>query len=206
MTAKPSPGTLSILFIGLFIGSWIVLEYLLVGPLAVALVPLFVGGFALWWMTTRKIRIDPQRVVIPYLFTVIAFIAHVAEEYLAYLRGYHHILEGSPFTLTLEMLLLFAATLAPILWLTSAIMFLKRWPAGYFAVSVFLFGMMFIEPTHYIAPFIQAGGPHYVGGMWTAFAPIAMGWYTFLRLRREMVRARQASMPASDAHPAAVRT
>jgi hypothetical protein len=182
----------SILFIALFVGAWICLEFLLVGVLAVALVPLFIGGFFLWWFTTRRTPIDPHRVIVPYLFTVIAFIAHVAEEYVAFIRGYHHILEGSPFTLTLELLLLFAATMAPILWLFSAIMFLKRWPVGYYAVSVFLFGMMFIEPTHYVAPFIQGGAPHYVGGLWTAFAPTIMGWYTFLRIWREVRLSRAA--------------
>jgi hypothetical protein len=183
----------SIIFIALFVSSWIFLEFLLVGVLAVALVPLFVGGSVLWWFTTRLTPIDPHRVIIPYLCTVIAFIAHVAEEYVAYIQGHHHILEGSPFTLTLELLLLFAATMAPILWLTSAIMFLKRWPVGYFSVSVFLFGMMFIEPTHYLAPFMQGGPPHYVGGLWTAFAPIGLGWYTFLRIRREIRETRAMS-------------
>jgi hypothetical protein len=192
-----APRSTSVLFIALFIGCWVVLEFLLVGPVAVALVPLFVGGFFVWWFTTRRTPIDPHRVIVPYLFTVIAFIAHVAEEYVAYIRGYHHILEGSPFTLTLEVLLLFAASLAPILWLLSGIMFLKRWPAGYFAVSAFLFGMMFIEPTHYVAPFIQGGPPHYVGGVWTAFAPIGMGWYTFLRIRREIRQSRASSASGS---------
>lgn len=186
----------SILFIALFVGSWIVLEYLLVGVLAIALLPLFVGGFVLWWITTRRTPIDPLTVIIPYLLTVVAFIAHVAEEYLAYIRGYHHIMEGTPLKVTLELVLLFAATLAPMLWLVSGIMFLKKWPAGYFAVSAFLFGMMFIEPTHFIAPFTQGGGPHYVGGVWTAIAPSGMGWYTFLRIRREVRRARAAQASA----------
>jgi hypothetical protein len=187
------PRKTSILFIALFVSSWVFLEYLLVGVLAAALLPLFVGGFLLWWYTTRLTPIDPHRVIVPYLCTVIAFIAHVAEEYVAYIRGYHHILEGSPFTLTLELLLLFAASMAPILWLTSAIMFLKRWPAGYFGVSSFLFGMMFIEPSHFLAPFIQGGSPHYVGGLWTAFAPTILGWYTFLRIRREIRECRAKS-------------
>jgi hypothetical protein len=188
--AALSPRNTAVLFIALFASSWIFFEYLLVGVLAVALVPLFVGGFFLWWFTTRRTPIDPHRVIVPYLCTVIAFIAHVAEEYVAYIHEYHHILEGSPFRLTLELLLLFAATLAPILWLTSAILFLKRWPAGYFGVSAFLFGMMVIEPSHFLAPFIQGGAPHYVGGLWTAFAPIGMGWYTFLLIRREIRESR----------------
>jgi hypothetical protein len=42
--------------------------------------------------------------------------------------------------------------------------------------------MMFIEPTHYLAPFWQCGSFHYAGGMLTACLPIALGWYTFLRI------------------------
>lgn len=191
MTTR-SPRSASFIRVALFAGSWFLLVFLLVGVLAVALVPLFAGGFVLWWFTTRQYPIDPHRIIVPYLCTVVAFMAHVAEEYLAYIQGDHHILEGSPFTLTLELMLLFAATLSPILWLTGAVMFLKRWPVGYFAVSVFLFGMMFIEPSHYLAPFVQGGPPHYVGGLWTAFAPIAGGWYTFLRIQSEIRASRTA--------------
>src|SRR5262249_15316874 len=160
----------------------------LVGVLAVALVPLFLGGFFLWWFTTRRTPIDPYRVIIPYLLTVIAFIAHVAEEYVAYIRGYHHILEGSPFTLTPQLLLLFAAPVPPFFGLSGASFSLKRWPPESFGGSASLFGLIFMEPSHYIAPFLQGGGPHYVGGLWTAAAPIGMASYTFLRIRREVKR------------------
>jgi len=55
-----------------------------------------------------------------------------------------------------------------------------------------LFGMMLIEPTHFIAPFSQGGGVHYVGGLLPAALPTASGWYTFFAMRREMKRTREA--------------
>jgi hypothetical protein len=58
---------------------------------------------------------------------------------------------------------------------------LKRWRLGDFVGSTFLFGMMFIEPYHWIAPFVHNGTFHYVGGMWTAPVPIALGWYHIRR-------------------------
>jgi len=64
----------------------------------------------LWRLTTRDARIEPDRVIVPYLVTVITFLSFAAEEYAAYIRRYHHILEGAPLPLTLESLLLFAAT------------------------------------------------------------------------------------------------
>lgn len=148
---KQQPPAIAKLYVFLFAGAWFVHEWILVGVLALALLPLFVGGFVMWRVTTYRVPIDPRRIIIPYLFTVIFFIAHVCEEYVAYMRGYHHILEGSPFKLTLELLLMFAATLAPILWLLGAILLLKGWPVGFFAASTFLFGMMFVEPTHCVA-------------------------------------------------------
>jgi 3-oxoacyl-[acyl-carrier protein] reductase len=59
----------------------LLVEYLFVGPLAFAYVLLFIGGFVLWWFTTRRVPIDPHNVVVPYLLTVIMFIAHVYEEF-----------------------------------------------------------------------------------------------------------------------------
>jgi hypothetical protein len=177
----------------LFVVAWLTVELILVRSLGVAFVPLFAGGFAVWWFTTRRTPVDPNTIIVPYLLTVIAFIVHVCEEYRAYLLGYPDILKGAPVTLTLEGLLTFAATLGPIAWLIGAVMLLKRSPVGYFVASTFLFGMMFIEPTHFIAPFFP-DGVHYVGGMWTAPLPIALGWYTFSVIRRETHAARNASV------------
>jgi hypothetical protein len=99
--------------------------------------------------------------------------------------------QGAPFPVSFEMLLTFAASFAPILWLLGAALMLKRQPLGFFIASTFLFGMMFIEPTHFIAPFAQGNGFRYVGGMFTAALPTACGWYTFLAMRREIRRTRE---------------
>jgi hypothetical protein len=74
----------------------------------------------------------------------------------------------------------FAASLGPILWLLGAVMLLKRWSLGYFIMSTFLFSMMFIEPTHLVAPFLVGGPPRYVGGLWTAILLVSLAWYTFV--------------------------
>jgi hypothetical protein len=178
----------SIIQIPLFVAAWLLVEYLLVGPLAFAYVLLFAGGFVLWWFALRKVTTDPHKVIVPYLVTVIMFIGHVYEEYKAHLLGFPDIVQGAPFPISFEMMLTFAASFAPIIWLLGAVWMLKREPLGYFIASTFLFGMMFIEPTHFIAPFFQGVGVHYVGGLFTAVLPTACGWYTFLAMRRDIRR------------------
>lgn len=178
----------------LFVVVAFAIEYAVVGSVAFSLVPLFIGGFVLWWLTTRRTPVDPHKIIIPYLLTVIAFIAHVCEEYVAEIGGFANVLASTPLAhITLQSMLKFAATLAPILWLTGAIMLLRRWPVGYFVANTFLFGMMFIEPTHFLAPFLQDGTFHYVGGMRTALLPITLGWYTFSRLRHELRASKQTA-------------
>jgi hypothetical protein len=169
----------------LFIAAWLLVEYVLVRQLAIAWIPLFTGGFLLWWLTMRKAPIEPQKIMVPYLLTTIMFIVHVYEEYKAHLLGFADI---TPLPVSLEELVTFAATLGPILWLLGAVMMLKRWPVGFFVAATFLFGMMFIEPAHLIAPFWR-GSFHYLGGLWTAPPLSAFGWYTFLAIRREIGRA-----------------
>jgi hypothetical protein len=39
--------------------AWLLILYLIVGPLALAYVLLFVGGFILWWTNLRNTSIDP---------------------------------------------------------------------------------------------------------------------------------------------------
>jgi hypothetical protein len=192
MNSTEHQTTGSILQILSFALAWLIVEYIFVRILAVAWVPLFIGGFVLWWFTTRRTRIDPHTVIVPYLLTVIAFIAHVYDEYKSLLLGLPNVLQGVPLpsTVTFELMLTFAASLGPIAWLLGAVMMLKRWSVGYFVGSTFLFGMMFIEPTHLIAPFWQTGKLHYVGGMWTAPPLVAMGWYTFFAIRREIKKAK----------------
>jgi hypothetical protein len=195
VNTKQSP----VAYASLYVVVVLLIEFAFVRLLGTALIPLFIGGFVLWRLTTYRTPVDPRTIIVPYLLTVIAFIAHVYEEYQGFIRGYPDVLKGV-LTLDLEELLTFAAFLAPIMWLGGAVMLLKRWSVGYFAASTFLFGMMFIEPTHFLAPFIQDGTFHYVGGMWTAILPISMGWYTFTRLRREVRASKETVAPGGGAH------
>jgi hypothetical protein len=198
MNTVQSTSIISVLQIPLFVAGWLLVEYLFVGPLAFAYVLLFLGGFILWWFTARTAPIDLHNIVVPYLLTVIMFIAHVYEEYKAHLLGFPDIVQGAPFAISFEMMLTFAASFAPILWLLGAVLMLKRQTLGFFIASTFLFGMMFIEPTHFIAPFVQEEGFRYVGGMFTAALPTAGGWYTFLAMRREMRRHFEGTVAATS--------
>ena len=173
---------------------WLLIVYLLAGKPAGFNSLLFVGGFVLWLFTTYRKQIDPSAIIAPYLLTIVAFMVHVLEEFKADADGYPFILQPilhtffhvDDFKLTLVPMATFAAFFAPILWLLGMILMLKRWSLGYFFASTFLFGMMFIEPLHFIAPFLQHVTFHYVGGTWTAILPVSMGWYTFTRVRHEL--------------------
>jgi hypothetical protein len=188
MNTATSTTTQSLLQILLFVGVWLLFEYVLVRQLAIAWIPLFAGGFLLWWFAIRKTPFEPQKIMVPYLLTTIMFIVHVYEEYKAHLLGFPDI---TPVPVSFEELVTFAATLGPIIWLLGAVMMLKRVPVGSFVAGTFLFGMMFIEPAHLIAPFWR-GSFHYVGGLWTAPLLSGLGWYTFLAIRREIGRGHSA--------------
>lgn len=164
--------------------AYLLAEFFLAPKVMLSAGVLLVGGLVLWRFAPAGKELDPRTVIIPYLLTVIAFIAHVYEEYRAFVLGFPSVLDPV-IDLDLDTLVSHAAFVSPIVWLVAAVMFLKRWSAGYYLACVFLFGMMFMEPTHFIAPFLQDGTWHYVGGAWTAVIPAVLGWYTFLRLRRE---------------------
>lgn len=176
----------ALLFASVYLGA----EFIFARTVALSAVPLLIGGFLLWRFGTKHEVIDPSKVMIPYLLTVMAFTAHVYEEYRGFVLGYPSVLKGFV-ELDLNTLLSHAAFLSPIIWIAAAVMMLKRWTVGFYMACVFLFGMMFMEPTHYIAPFLDDGTWHYVGGMWTAFLPAVLGWYTFLKLRSETKKTRR---------------
>src|SRR5215510_12862454 len=75
----------------------------------------FVGGLVLWLLTTYRTPIDPQTIIIPYLVTVILFIVHVYEEFVAHVEHQLTKLSGLPVTQT--DFLVIAAFSAPIVWL-----------------------------------------------------------------------------------------
>jgi hypothetical protein len=189
MNAARSVAPAPTLQIPTFVALWFLVEYIAVGRLALAFVPLFIGGFILWWFTTRRVLIEPQRVIVPYLLTVIAFIVHVYEEYKTLQMGLPAI---TPLLASFLDMVTAAATLGPVLWLLGAVMMLKHLPVGFFIANTFLFGMMFVEPSHLIAPFWPNGRFHYVGGTWTAIVLTGMGWFTFLAFRREIARGQRA--------------
>jgi len=144
----------------------------------------FVGGLALWLLTTYRTPIDPQTIIVPYLVTVTLFIVHVAEEFAAHVEVDLARLSGLPVT-QMDFLVI-AAFCAPIVWLLGAIMLLKRWAFGYFVTSTFLFGMMFAELSHFVSPWMEYGSFGYTAGMYTAILPVVSGWFTFRIVRREM--------------------
>jgi hypothetical protein len=144
----------------------------------------FAGGLGLWMLTTYRRPPDPRKIIVPYLLTVVLFMIHVYEEFRTHIESVMTRLTG--LHVTQQDFLTIAAFVAPVIWLTGALMLLKRWQFGYFLTSVFLFGMMFGEPSHFIFPFILDGRFHYVSGMLTAVLPAASGWFTFLIIRKEM--------------------
>lgn len=148
----------------------------------------FVGGFILWLATTYRTRIEPTRIIVAYLATVIFFILHVFEEFTTHVELVMTRLTG--LQVSQKDFLTIAAFIAPVIWLTGAVMVLKRWHFGYFLMSVFFFGMMFGEPSHYIFPFVLDGHFHYVSGMYMAVLPSVAGWISFFITLGEIRRSK----------------
>ena len=179
-----------IVFIILFIAT----ALLLLGKLP-ALVFAFasIGGFVLWLLTTYQTPIDTQKVIIPYLFTIILFIVHVYEEYITDfevamtdITGFH-ILEKNFLTV--------AAFVAPVLWLIGAILVIKKTQIGYYFLSFFFFAMILAELSHFLFPFLEDGTFHYVSGMYTAALPlIPAGYGLYVTLREIRKEKRIASL------------
>jgi hypothetical protein len=151
--------------------------YLTVGFAGALFSVAFIGGFALWMVTVHRTPIDPEPVIVPYLITVIAFVVHVYEEYVAHVE--HHLAALSGLPVTQANFLVIAAFVAPVVWLLGAVLLLKRWAFGWFLASTFLFGMMFAELSHFVSPFMQGSNSYYSPGMYTAILPITSSWLTF---------------------------
>jgi hypothetical protein len=158
--------------------------YIAVGFAGVLFSAAFIGGLILWLTTTFRRPIDPEPIIVPYLATVICFIVHVSEECAAHVERYLSLRSG--LQVTQADFLIIAAFAAPIVWLLGAVMILKRWTLGYFLVSTFLFGMMFAELSHFVSPFMEDDGFHYVPGLYTAILPVTAGWLTFRAVLHEM--------------------
>lgn len=176
--------------------AYLLLEFILAPKVMLSAGILLIGGLVLWRLAPAGKELDPHTIIVPYLLTIIAFIAHVYEEYRAFVLGFPGVLDAV-IELDLNTIVTHAAFISPIVWIAASVLFLKRWKAGYYLACVFLFGMMFMEPTHFITPFLDGGTWHYNGGMWTAILPAALGWYTYVRLYRETKRIKRAAGTAA---------
>jgi hypothetical protein len=159
-------------------------------PAVVFTIPL-VGGLALWLATTYKLQVDPLKLITPYLLTLIFFIIHVYEEYITDfevamtdISGFH-VLERDFLTIV--------AFLGPVVWLSGAILLLKRIDAGYYFMSSMYVGMIFGELAHFVFPFMEDGTFHYVSGMYTALLPLFPASYGLLVTLREVRNANALS-------------
>lgn len=181
---------LSLLIVLLFIASFIGMALVLLGRIpAVIFSVASIGGFLLWLATTYQTPINTQRVIVPYLLTIILFVVHVYEEYLTDfevamtdITGFH-MLERNFLTV--------AAFVAPILWITGAILIIKQTQIGYYFLSFFFVAMALAELTHFVFPFLEDGTFHYVSGMYTAAIPLIPAMYGLLVTLREMRKERQ---------------
>jgi hypothetical protein len=144
------------------------------------------GGLVVWAATTLRTPIDPGRIIVPYLVTVILFLVHVLEEYITHIEQLLSTISGH--TITQPNFLLLAAFFAPAFWVAGAALLLKGSQWGEYIASTFYFGMIAGELSHFIFPFMEDGHFHYASGMITAVPLIASAAYT-LRLTVRAVRA-----------------
>ena len=176
-----------------FIIAFVGMAMVRLGPLAaMVFFVASVGGFLLWIFTTYRTPIDSNKVIIPYLLTVILFIVHVYEEYLtdfevaiSDISGFH-VLERDFLTV--------AAFAGPMIWLTGAILLLKKTDIGFYFLSFFYVAMIIAELSHFIFPFIEDGTFHYVSGMYTAALPLIPALYglriTLSEITKERLKGR----------------
>ena len=169
----------------LFVAGFVGMAYTYLGNIpAVVFSVASIGGFILWIFTTYKTPVNPYKVIIPYLTTVILFIIHVYEEYimdfevaLTDIFGFH---VDEPTLLTV------AAFMAPVMWILGAILILKKTQFGYYFLSFFIIAMTMAELSHYIFPFMEDGTFHYVPGMYTAALPLIPAGYALYVTLREI--------------------
>lgn len=176
MTARPSFAVaigIAIVLIG--IGYW------LMGPVPALIFSVFLlGALIPWRLTTYGRPANPDKIVIPYLLTVVFFIVHVIEEYvtefwaaISSLSG-HHVSEGN--------FLFVAAFLGPILWLTGLIFLYARTELGNYFTWAFLVAMTVSELAHFVFPLVAYGEFRYFSGLYTALLPLVPAAWCAYRL------------------------
>ncbi len=166
--------TTIIILVGLFAIGWPAL--LFAGAM--------LGGALVWSLTTLRTPIDQAKIIGPYLITVALFVIHVAEEYLGHMERVLSALSGRE--ISQSSFLLLAAFFAPVFWLSGAVLMLRRSQLGDFISSVFLFGMVAGEASHFAFPFLEDRTFHYSARMVTAVPLIGSALLTLLTVRREV--------------------
>lgn len=182
----------AIILVVLFILLFISMARVFLGKLpAIIFTIASVGGFLLWMFTTFKTPIDPLKVIVPYLFTILLFIVHVYEEYVTDFEVVMTDITG--FHMLEKNFLTVAAFVAPILWIGGAILILKKTQIGYYFLSFFYVAMMIAELSHYVFPFLEDGTFHYVSGMYSAALPLIPAVYGFRITLMEIKKERTKS-------------
>jgi len=185
----------SLAIVLVFVASFIGMALVLLGTIpAIVFAVASIGGFVLWLFTTFTTPIDTTKVIVPYLLAILLFIVHVYEEYvtdfevaMTDITGFH-MLERDFLTV--------AAFVAPILWITGAILIIKRTQIGYYFLSFFFVAMTVAELSHYVFPFLEDGTFRYVSGMYTAALPLLPAGYGLFITTREIRKIRQGQRPA----------
>lgn len=144
----------------------------------------FGGGLVFYGLTLWRRRIDARAILVPYLCTVVLFILHVWEEYLADFENVVSVLSGRP--IAEEGFLSVAGFIAPALWVSGAILILLRLRLGDYFLCVFFFAMVFAELAHFVFPFAIDGTFHYEAGMYTAALPLIPAFWGLRRMARLM--------------------
>jgi uncharacterized membrane protein YraQ (UPF0718 family) len=114
---------------------------------------------------------------------------HVYEEYLTDFEV--AITDITGFHMLEKNFLTVAAFIAPIIWITGAILLLKKTHIGFYFLSFFYVAMMFAELSHFVFPFLEDGTFHYVSGMYTAAIPLFPAAYGFYITLREINKIKQ---------------
>ncbi len=169
----------------LFIFAFISMAYHFMGKVpGIVFAVASIGGFVLWRYTTYQTPINPHKVIVPYLVTVILFIVHVYEEYLTDFEVAVTDIFG--FHVQEQVFMTIAAFMAPAMWILGAILLLKKTQFGYYFLSFFIVAMTMAELSHYIFPFMEDGTFHYVSGMYTAALPLIPAHYALHIVLREI--------------------
>lgn len=167
---------ISLLVVLLIIIGFVGMALVLLGKIpAVIFSVASIGGFIFWMLTTYKTPIDTQKVIVPYLLAVVLFIIHVYEEYITDFEVAMTDITG--FHMLEKNFLTVAAFVAPILWITGAILLIKKTHIGYYFLSFFFIAMTMAELAHFVFPFLEDGTFHYVSGMYTAALPLIPAGY-----------------------------